>query len=280
MTIINWRVIIASSRILTTIPKRMMARVSGHQRDWPSFRQMLSKSSCVMLNHAVDHRSESDISFMSHIWNSCHLRISVDGGTNGLFNHQDHFKSDPDIICGDFDSIHPHVLSEYEARGVRVVNTPDPDQTDFTKSIMICNERIDTSHPDIKYILAFAGSSSGRMDQFLSNLHTLHKFTCHTVPILLCDGSSSLSWVLNTSQHHVIQTSGAPDIRNWCSLVPLCGSSTVTTSGLKWNLSNDTISFGQLISTSNEMTQDEVHVDVSDHPVLWSMKILNKECFN
>lgn len=38
-----------------------------------------------------------------------------------------------------------------------------------------------------------------------------------------------------------------------CGLVPLTGPARVTTTGLKWNLNDDEISFGRFISTSNQL---------------------------
>ena len=37
-----------------------------------------------------------------------------------------------------------------------------------------------------------------------------------------------------------------------CGLIPLAGPARVTTSGLKWNLDDDEMTFGRFISTSNE----------------------------
>lgn len=43
----------------------------------------------------------------------------------------------PDVISGDFDSAHPALLKAYAAKGVRVVPTPDQDETDFTKALRV-----------------------------------------------------------------------------------------------------------------------------------------------
>jgi thiamine pyrophosphokinase len=54
-----------------------------------------------------------------------------------------------------------------------------------------------------------------------------------------------------------------------CSLVPIFGLvESVTTTGLRWNLSKQRMEFGKLISTSNELAHDLVQVE-SSGPLLW-----------
>ncbi len=54
-----------------------------------------------------------------------------------------------------------------------------------------------------------------------------------------------------------------------CSLVPLFGTvESVTTSGLRWNVTQKQMAFGRFISTSNEIVEDAVQV-VCSEPLLW-----------
>lgn len=62
---------------------------------------------------------------------------------------------------------------------------------------------------------------------------------------------------------------------DWCGIIPLgqpCKS--ITTTGLKWNLDQGSLSFSSMISTSNTWAEGStvVTIDTSD-PVLWSMGI-------
>lgn len=76
------------------------------------------------------------------------MRICVDGATNE-FHHLMHQHPEsttpsplvscplPDVISGDFDSALPDLLKIYATKGVRIVPTPDQDETDFTKALRV-----------------------------------------------------------------------------------------------------------------------------------------------
>lgn len=58
----------------------------------------------------------------------------------------------------------------------------------------------------------------------------------------------------------------------WCSLVPLNGPVTLSTTGFRWNLTNDVLEFGKFISTSNQFSKDAHNVTVTcfNKPILFS----------
>lgn len=173
----------------------------------------------------------------------------------------------------------------------RVVKTLDQDETDFTKSLRVLEPFIEELKIENVIVLC---ETSGRMDQILANInskltaalcssHTnsiLHSFPALfknqmkpqqvSRPVLILS-ANSLSWLLAAGRHQINIPESVKKL--WCSLVPF-EPTTVTTSGLKWNLKDHTMKFGGIVSTSNkyDALSDTVEV-TTDRPLLWSMGI-------
>ncbi|XP_075971499.1 thiamine pyrophosphokinase 1 isoform X2 [Anticarsia gemmatalis] len=239
------------------------------------------KYAVLILNRPISQHH----SFVKRIWNGATVKMTVDGGTKQwdkyLNNMSEEVKKGiklPDLITGDFDSITEEILEKYKKKGCKAIHTPDQDHTDFTKALMELNIHSNSIGVEIDHVLVFA-QSSGRLDQTLGNIQTLFLardkklINPDTKVYLLSD--DALSWLLSPGDHVITIPEETRSHKNsWCSLIPIgevC--QLATTTGLKWNLDNQPLMFGDIVSTSNTFDgSDKVTVKCSN-TLLWSMRI-------
>ncbi|XP_032512977.2 thiamin pyrophosphokinase 1 isoform X2 [Danaus plexippus] len=238
------------------------------------------KYAILILNCRITQKKD----IIKQFWNEASLRITVDGGTSHwdkFLNHLSHDEQKsmkcPDLVTGDFDSISEEMLQKYKDKHCKIISTPDQDFTDFTKAIIELNNYCEENKVQMDYALVMA-QNSGRLDQILGNIQTLHLIKenrlLHPQTRVYMLSDDSISWLLHPGDHIIEIPLASRNGNAWCSLIPVgepCIS--VTTSGLKWNLDNQKLNFGGLISTSNTFDgSDQVKVKCS-HTLLWSMEI-------
>ncbi|XP_045765458.1 thiamin pyrophosphokinase 1 isoform X2 [Maniola jurtina] len=240
-----------------------------------------SKYAVVVLNRTISQNEE----VIKKVWNNASLRITVDGGTvhwdrfvNSLSENDQTIMKIPDLITGDFDSITEDVLQKYKKKGCKTIHTPDQSHTDFTKALIELNNYCEEHQTKMDEVLVIA-QTSGRLDQILGNIQTLHLVKenglVHPKTRIYIMSDDSLSWLLQPGDHIIdIPEESRGYKRAGCSLIPVgepCTS--VTTSGLKWNLDNQELKFGKLVSTSNAFDGSEQVKIKCSHTLLWSMKV-------
>ncbi|KAJ8733431.1 hypothetical protein PYW08_001729 [Mythimna loreyi] len=223
--------------------------------------------------------------FMNNLWNRASIRMTVDGGTRQWDKYISAFPKemqntmkDPDLISGDFDSITDEILEKYKKKGCKVIHTPDQDRTDFTKALIELNVHRKQIGVELSHIIAIA-QTSGRFDQIIANVQTLFLvkeellLDANTNVFIISD--DSISWLLLPGDHVIyIPEETRLHKRAWCSLVPVGDTCQhVTTTGLKWNLDNQQLRFGGIVSTSNTFDGSEKVTVKCSHSLIWSMRL-------
>lgn len=118
-----------------------------------------------------------------------------------------------------------------------------------------------------------AGAFGGRFDQEIATIHALYRWSsCFERLILL--SFDSVTYLLEAGRRHVISPILSEKLKegDTCGLLPVgCKVYSITTSGLEWNLNDESLEMGKRISSSNRLGQgqSEVIVETSD-PILWT----------
>lgn len=193
---------------------------------------------CVVLNYILPDNYTSIAEHSKRL-------IVCDGALNRL----PYDSKVPDVIIGDFDSVSHEILSSSRFKDVTKIVDKDEDHNDCYKGLNQVRNSSDTT--------LLIGALGGRFDQSLCNMNNILILDTKSVMI----GDDQLGLILKKGSHEI--TLPEEYVGKVCGYFPLNGSSEVTTSGFKWDLKNSTISFGGLVSSSNNIDKSTIYITTS-----------------
>ncbi|KAF8896359.1 thiamine pyrophosphokinase Thi80 [Infundibulicybe gibba] len=237
--------------------------------DWTPERPN-TKRALVILNQPFS------AALLRRVWNATSWHCCADGGANRLRAIAPDASYIPDMIKGDLDSLKHDVETYYTSQGVSIVKDDDQDSTDLMKCVSEI-ENMEKEAGDgvsLQYEIILLGGLSGRLDQTIHTLSYLHKLR-KTRERVFTVTDDNLGWVLTTGKHEIHIDHHL--MGKTCGLLPVGVAETqLTTSGLKWNLTNAKSSFDGLVSTSNHLIPEEnvVYVETTQ-PIWWTVELKN-----
>ena len=189
--------------------------------------------------------------------------IAADGGAR----HLRALGRWPDVVIGDLDSFPAGTREEYEAAGSRFIEHPAAkDETDLELALLYAAKRDgDAAAVEPEPILILAGLG-GRLDQMFANVLLLMHPALRGRPIRFITEHQQI-WLVGTDGPDTTEIAGQVD--DTVSLIPLGGDVRVArTSGLKWALEDERLTFGPARGLSNVMVEEKAAVAVASGRLL------------
>lgn len=152
-----------------------------------------------------------------------------------------------DVLLGDFDR---NEVSESKIReaqdSIEIVYTPDQNKTDLEKAIDFLIER---GHRAVNIVWA----TGRRADHTIGNITSMVRFRDKITITMLDDYSTIYLLPKAPETFQKWYPKGTP-----ISLIPIGDVAGLTTENLVYNLTDDTLSIGYKISSSNEVAEDGI----------------------
>jgi thiamine pyrophosphokinase len=146
-----------------------------------------------------------------------------------------------DVWMGDFDDEHDFDAIRERQQPLEIVPTPDQDKTDLEKAIDFL---VDRGFPAANIVWA----TGRRADHAITNMTNMVRYKTD-IRLVMYDNNSKIFPLVDTFEKWY--TAGTP-----ISLIPVGEVSGITTSGLKYNLQEETLTLGHRSGNSNEAAQD------------------------
>merc|ERR1711991_622186 len=108
------------------------------------------------------------------------------------------------------------------------------------------------------------GGMGGSLSHVLANLGVLYRDRLPSSTMVFMD-DENIALVIRPQFRYVIRSM----FKMYCSLIPLGHPvESVSTSGLNWNLTGESLDYSKLVSTSNYNVSSKIVIETS-HPLLW-----------
>lgn len=156
----------------------------------------------------------------------------------------------PDIILGDYDSVSPEILREYEQQKIRKLQYPP--EKDYTDLHLALETAIACGAGEI-CILAGTGT---RMDHTLTNMGLLMGCTMRGIPAQLVDSHNRIRLI-----NQALTMKKQEQYGTYVSLLPCSQEVTgVTLTGFQYPLEDATLTFGNSLGVSNVILQETARI--------------------
>ncbi|MEC8460967.1 MAG: thiamine diphosphokinase [Pseudomonadota bacterium] len=189
---------------------------------------------------------------------------AIDGGANCCKT----FGIRPDVISGDFDSIldasywgiHWEKQTPYTGQHQNIiVPTPDQQFTDTDKALSLINQLAPSQ-------ITILTHTQHRPDHMIHHLELLKKHHLNSRKIILQTTDSKITYIEDQS----IWLDSYP--KSYCSVIA-APKATVTSKGLKFEMTNHPLTLGQSSSISNELIGHQALIEVKGSA--WIISHLN-----
>jgi thiamine pyrophosphokinase len=148
-----------------------------------------------------------------------------------------------DVVLGDFDSAKNIEELLIDQHPIKIVHAPDQNKTDLEKGIEYL---IDEGHKAINILWA----TGRRADHTITNITNMVRYKSDISLVLYDDYSKIFCLPKHFEKWYV---KGFP-----ISLIPIGVVSGINSKGLKYNLTNDTLTIGYRTGSSNEAENDGI----------------------
>lgn len=173
--------------------------------------------------------------------------ISLDGAANTLIR----MNIQPDVILGDFDSIHPDHLISSKAI---IIHAEDQNLTDLRKGIRYCDSQGAAS-------ISIVCATGGRMDHHEASIRCLRSEYKPDRPILIHTEQQTIRFAKDED----IILKG--EIGDKCGILAY-PAGLLSSQGLEYDVQNYELIFGFTDSTSNALKQKEANLSIQGEALI------------